>query len=310
MRSIAHFVELIQYFRAEAEELPLEQLIELVVERSGIAKLYSDETVESVSRMQNIQELLSALGDLAKRREEEGQEPPTLADFVQEMALYTDRDKENEEGPKVTLMTMHASKGLEYAHIYCVGLEEGLIPSDRSYTEEAVEEERRLLYVAITRAKERCTLSYAQSRMLHGKTNFCMPSRFIQDLDPSLLKDEMDTLSSGTPVGRGAPSFSQPSAPLPRPSFVTPSDAEETVPKRRVTRIIRRKQTAPQPPAEPATMPDLEDFKAGDTVYHDHFGKGEIVGFEESVSGTKAVIHFERDTEPRQLLLRFAKLRK
>lgn len=329
LRSIAHFVELIHYFQAEAEELPLDQLMELVVERSGIAKLYSDETVESVSRMQNIQELQSALGDLAKRREEEGQDPPTLADFVQEMALYTDRDQKNEEGPKVTLMTMHASKGLEYAHVYCVGLEEGLIPSDRSYTEEAVEEERRLLYVAITRAKEQCTLSYAQSRMLHGKTNFCMPSRFINDLDPSLLKDEMNARSD-TQLGGLPPMYLHPSAkaqsPLyrsdpkedhPRASFVRREDSEEA-PKRRVTRIIRRKNTAPSPHPHPhprsgeehATMPSLEDFKAGDIVYHDHFGKGEIVGFEESVSGTKAVIQFERDTEPRQLLLRFAKLRK
>ena len=298
IKHLTAFVTLIDTMRSRKEELDPDEFLKYIIHATGITKMYSDGSLESESKLENIDELLNAVSEFVTSKVTLTYEVPSIDDFVREMALYTDRDAtEDDERPKVTLMTMHASKGLEFPHVYIVGLEEGLIPSERSSTEAGVEEERRLLYVAITRAKEKCTLSFACERMTHGKTNMSAPSRFIFDLDPAYIEDYAGILSSRKPVSPG-------SRPIPQPS-----SSDE--PKRRMTRIIR-KPTAPSPAEEVATMvPEVRDvaFKQGEYVYHDRFGRGLVEGFTDSISGTKVHIDFE-DEGRKILIVKFARLRK
>lgn len=303
INSIGKFVELIDVLTEKAEEQKPEELLKEVIKLSGLREMYNDGSVEGQARLENISELLSTLQDYIDRKKIETGEEPTLEDFVREMALYTDRDQTDDDTPKVTLMTMHASKGLEYGYIYCVGLEEGLIPSDRSQSREAIEEERRLFYVAITRAKKQCTLSFARERMLNGQINMCSPSRFLLDLEPDYIDDVAGHLSGKPSRGKSEERSWKSSA---------RSSGSET--KRRVTRVIRKKQIGSEGISK-VEAPSLSsniagtDLEQGDLVFHEHFGKGEIIGFSESVSGAKATIRFEEGGE-KQLILKFAKLRK
>ena len=298
IKHLTAFVSLIDTMRSRKDELDPDEFLKYVIHASGIPKMYGDGSVESEGKLENIDELLNAVSEFVVSKINLTNEIPTIDDFVREMALYTDRDAtEDDNRAKVTLMTMHASKGLEFPHVYIVGLEEGLIPSERSSTEAGIEEERRLLYVAITRAKEMCTLSFARERMVHGKTNMSAPSRFIFDLDPTYIEDYAGILGTKH-------SFS----PNPRPK---PQATTSEEPKRRMTRIIRR-STAPSPAEEVATMvPEVRDvdFKEGDHVYHDRFGRGLVEGFTDSVSGTKVHINFENEGK-KILIVKFARLRK
>ena len=239
-----------------------------------------------------MEELLSAVADYVDTRIEETGDTPTIEDFVRDMSLYTDRDQQEDDTPRVTLMTMHASKGLEYRHVFCTGIEEGIIPSQRSWTPQDIEEERRLLYVAITRAKEHCTLSYADTRRLHGLQEICAPSRFLLDLTPKYLHDLSGLFGQGTrEIPRQRPPIERPQ-PIPTPT---------------------RRRLKPLPP-EPATGPRVvtdtstdTDLRAGDRVSHQAFGDGTIQGFEDSISGTKVHIIFDSGKDAK-FILKFAKL--
>lgn len=300
---IKEFAALIDELRDLKEDQEPTEYLKTVIHLTRITEQYNDGSVESQARLENIQELISTLNDYIQAKKDEFGEIPTIEEFVGEMSLYTDRDQEDDGSPKVTLMTMHASKGLEYEYVYCVGLEEGLIPSERSLSEAEIEEERRLLYVAITRAKKFCTLSYARERMLHGNTQMASPSRFLQDFDITFIDDSAGVIRKP----RGQQSYGT--------KMETSSNNYGEAPKRRVTRIIRNKSAGYNGSSNQSTSPtpsniNLEnDLKVGDMVYHDHFGRGEILNFSDSVSGTKAAIKFD-DGSTRQLILKFAKLRK
>lgn len=305
---VTEFATLIDELSAFKDDQEPDEYLKNVIRITKIAEQYNDGSVESQPRLENIQELISTLNDYINTKFDDTGETPTIEEFVTEMSLYTDRDQEDDGSPKITLMTMHASKGLEYEYVFCVGLEEGLIPSDRSYSESAIEEERRLLYVAITRAKKFCTLSFARERMLHGKTQMSSPTRFLQDFDATLIDDSAGIIKKRrTSTGKRS-AYDQ--------DDLRNNRDEGEAPKRRVTRIIRKKSTSsdgvtkastPTPPATNITS--YEDLKVGDIVYHDHFGRGEILGFSDSVSGPKASIKFD-DESTRQLILKFARLRK
>lgn len=294
------FGELIKVLTELTEELQPVPYLQKVIDLSGLKTLYNDGTVEGQSRIDNIAELVSALDDFINRRKEETGEEPTLEEFVREMTLYTDQDTEEDDTPKVTLMTMHASKGLEFAHIFCVGIEEGLIPNMRSMSQAEIEEERRLFYVAITRAKKNCTICYARERMINGQLNMSSPSRFLRDLDPRYVKDNTGILS-----GRVQEKIRE---------KVQAMHRDLPSPTRRVTRVRRDRQVGSDGVSKgrdeklAAEVPQV-DFKEGDYVYHNNFGRGEVLGFSDSVSGTKASIRFG-DGQVRQLILKFAKLRK
>ena len=180
-----------EFLRDVAEGKSAYEVGQLIYNRSGLlTTLAHDTTPESISKQENLQELLSGLKDFVVTREESGEEDLSMAAFLSEVQLSTDQDEQEEsDEAKVTLMTVHASKGLEFKHIYLVGVEEELFPAAMSMDSMAqVEEERRLLYVAITRAKKTCVMTYATSRFRNGQTTLTRPSRFLSDIDTRYLK--------------------------------------------------------------------------------------------------------------------------
>ena len=185
-RKLAGFCELMDGFRKLDETESAEKLSMTVLLQSGIvAELSKDRSVEGISRTENIEELQNGITEYCEIKREEGAEQVRLSEFLSEVSLLTDQDNEKEENQdKVTLMTVHAAKGLEFPNVVIVGLEENLFPSSMvSSSPSGIEEERRLFYVAITRAEQNCFFSYAKSRFRNGKTEFCTPSRFLRDVD-------------------------------------------------------------------------------------------------------------------------------
>ena len=215
------FVALIEGFRTKIYDVDAATLGRHIIQESKIGEdLYSDKSPEGEARVENLQEFYSSLQEFVDTQTEEGnQDQITIADFLQQAALQTDQesvDAKDDQTPKVTMMTMHAAKGLEFDCVFIVGLEEEIFPSPRSVeSQRALEEERRLLYVAITRAKKMCFLSYAESRYLYGQWQSNPSSRFLKDINPSLLQlpTSMPTSRSASmsaprssDVGRGFPS--------------------------------------------------------------------------------------------------------
>ena len=177
-----------------AREVPPAELIGAVLDESGYRKeLEAEDTVEAESRLENLEELINAA------REYERVEPePTLEGFLQEQALYSDQDSLTSEGGRVTLMTLHNAKGLEFGHVFVVGMEEGTFPHARSLDEHNLEEERRLAYVGITRARETLTLTHAKLRSSWGEREYRMPSRFLSEI-PERVQVRRGTYVSRTP---------------------------------------------------------------------------------------------------------------
>ena len=306
VKRISDFVELINQLREAANTgMTLAEYMSHLILATRLPDMYSDDSVESLSKLDNLNELVSAVQEYEDAHYELSDDPVTIEDFVRDMSLYTDADQKEDGTPRVTLMTIHASKGLEYEEVYCVGLEDQLIPSDRYSEEKDIEEERRLLYVAITRAKGRCILSYAQSRMTHGQLDYQRPSRFLLDLDPRYLKDHTG-LTDYLP--RSSARVESPREV--RPS-VMPSSPEKSSPHidprpRRVRRVIRTKEEDNEPLTDRVSEADL---CKGDRVEHPTFGVGQVEGFSQSVSGTKVLVTFD-DGSRKQMILKFAKLRK
>lgn len=190
LRKLADFHAMISEFTADNQHSNAFELAQLIYNRTGlITVLAHDNTPESISRQENLSELLAGLKEFVEQRKESGEGGIAMTDFLAEVSLATDQDTADaQEGEKVTLMTVHAAKGLEFGNVYIVGVEEDLFPSAMAAdSPEQIEEERRLLYVAITRAKRRCTISYASSRYRNGQTQLTSPSRFISDIDTRWL---------------------------------------------------------------------------------------------------------------------------
>ena len=185
-KKLAGFKELIESFISQLQELSAYELATRIVKESGIASdAYQDQTPEGMSRQENLQELLGGIHEFCESRQEEGLGGIGLMDFLSEVSLLSDQDTDKEaDKEKVTMMTIHAAKGLEFNNVFVVGLEEDLFPSAMAKDEfRGLEEERRLFYVAITRAKEFCMITYAKSRFRNGQINACNPSRFLRDID-------------------------------------------------------------------------------------------------------------------------------
>lgn len=302
IKKLSVFVDLIKELRHDSLTMPLDDFMRKAIILSGIRDMYTDGTIESEGRLDNLDELINAVKDYVDNHYAESDEPVGIEDFVRDMALFTDRDEQDDDAPKVTLMTMHASKGLEYSFVFCVGLEQGIIPSDRCNAPSEIEEERRLLYVAITRAKTKCTLSYATSRTMRGMTNISLPSQFLFDLDPEYIHDAtglLDRSSCRRPIRPMMPE---------RPSTPRSDDS----PKRK-TRYIGRKTVGVDGPPKSSLSDEIQSsvpesrFTEGDRVFHQHFGGGVVLGFMDSISGTKIIIRFDEGTT-RHLILKFAKL--
>jgi DNA helicase-2/ATP-dependent DNA helicase PcrA len=204
LRAVKSFHTLIQSLQSAAQELELPELVEAVLERSGyLEALRAERTVESAGRIENLEELVG----VAREFTASGDGPP-LAEFLQEISLFSDSDALAEERSDVTLMTLHNAKGLEYRVVFIIGMEEGIFPHSRSIEEQGIEEERRLCYVGMTRAMERLTLTHASSRSLYGRHDYNLPSRFLDELPERWIKRDRLRASSWSgykpPAGSGA----------------------------------------------------------------------------------------------------------
>ena len=199
LTKIEKFRELIMQFMESAQTLPANQVGTMIVKQSGIiADIYQDATPENLSRQQNVEELINGMQDFCESRMEEGNEKISLSDYLSEVSLLSDVDTDKgDDEHKITLMTIHSAKGLEFGTVFVVGMEEGLFPSDMvSGNPQEMEEERRLCYVAITRAKTHCFLSHAQCRFRYGQMEFSSPSRFLGDINPKYLDRQQTMYSS------------------------------------------------------------------------------------------------------------------
>lgn len=310
------FRDLIAEFVTMAQEKDAYTVGMELVRRSGImAEIYQDRSPENLSRQENIEELVNGMRDFCEGRQEEGNPHLLLADYLSEIALLTDQDEDKgETQSKVTLMTIHSAKGLEFRNVFVVGMEENLFPSPLSSASyRALEEERRLFYVAVTRAEDHCYLSYAKSRFKYGKMEFCNPSRFLKDIDVRYLKLPQEELMAGRIEERASRFRKEASRASyerePRESGPSmfdggpmPEEPHRFVPPRALRRI---------PDAAPSTAssaPSAGGLSAGTWIEHERFGKGEVTKVEGSGDNCKATVQFQH-AGVKQLLLKFARFK-
>lgn len=312
-KKLSDFREMIERFIQENARLSAEEMAAMVVKESGIVStLFQDRSVEGISKQENLQELLKGISEFCELRREEGVEQVSLADFLSEISLLTDQDNDkDEQANKVTMMTVHAAKGLEFRNVFVVGLEEELFPSSMSKDNpRAVEEERRLFYVAITRAEENCVLTYAKSRFRNGQSAMCSPSRFLKDIDVQFLELPADSSADTFAAARERferPAFSSPfqqprAVEKEEPSFISP------VAQAQQRQRLRKVETATSSPvSSSAPASDLSGLCVGAKVRHDRFGEGEVIAIEGDGGNAKATVAFTHFGQ-KQLLLKFARL--
>ena len=300
------FRELIESFIDEANRMNAYDLGVDIVRRSGIInEICQDNTPENISRKENIEELVSGLNDFCLQRQEEGNQNLFLNDFLSEVSLLTDQDSDKEgDGEKITLMTIHSSKGLEFKNVFVVGLEENLFPSNMSGdSQRAMEEERRLFYVAITRAEDNCFLSFAKMRFKYGKMEFATPSRFLNDIDPGLIKLPSDSSvrsssKRNNSERRNEHQLNSPAVTRIQREKLTPL-TKEPIANSEVTEKVTNKTTSQM---------NVYNIIEGQKVIHERFGKGEVLKIDGMGDNAKASIQFE-NVGIKQLLLRFARLK-
>lgn len=271
-------------FKLKAEIMPLAYLLDEIMDKTGYLNMLRGQGEEGATRLENIEELKSTMVNYSMNAEE-----PTLSGFLEEIALYTDIDSMNPDDDAVTLMTVHAAKGLEFDNVFVVGLEENIFPSSRSVDlEEDLEEERRLAYVAITRAKKNLYLSCASQRMLFGSTSFNRPSRFVDELPKDYV--ELKFEHKPTETNRQRPQ----SAPAPiKNGFGTAGFGGSSA-----------RNSAPAAPKAPA-----QDFNVGDRVKHNVFGEGTVVRSIKMSSDTMLEVAFEK-VGTKKIMAAFAKIQK
>jgi DNA helicase-2/ATP-dependent DNA helicase PcrA len=296
VKKLTQYAEVINNLRLNSDTTDAFVKAREIALGSGIIRDLKDgKSPEEVSRYENLEELLNAIKVFTEAAETNG-EPAMLEAYMANVALLTDQDTENEEDRnKVTLMTMHSAKGLEFKHVYIVGMEDTLFPSPMSSgSARELEEERRLFYVAVTRAEKQATFSYALNRYKWGNLERCSPSRFLREIDQKFLH---------YPQTGGKP-FKNNNQPANKSTFlreeVLPYTKEDRFKKIRKTELIS---------AVPFTGSDSSLFAEGETVEHERFGKGIILSIEGQPPNTTATVEFEKDGS-KKLLLRFAKLRK
>lgn len=289
------FLELISGFVSNNDVMSAFEMAQDVLSKSGImTEAYHDLTPEGMSRVQNIQELINAIQEFVSLRQEEGLETIKLIDFLSETALLTDQDMSNgSTEEKVTLMTAHSAKGLEFDHVFVVGVEEDLFPSVMSKNElRGLEEERRLFYVAITRAKKTCTISYAKSRFRNGVTNASVESRFINDIDQKFLLREQSTSSSHSNSGFDG--------------FWETLKRERSVTS--IKKIDNNSSKVVSPNSNALLSSEAAGLVAGNVIEHERFGRGVVASVEDIGGNKRAFVDFE-SAGSKQLLLKFAKFK-
>ncbi|MGY8945741.1 MAG: ATP-dependent helicase [Flavobacteriales bacterium] len=284
------FLNLIKTLQLRNNSLNALEIIDEVLKRIGVINLLKAEgTPESVSRIENIEELLNAVKDFIEGQEDVINSEGSLSEFLEDVALISELDKDkNETQKKVSLMTIHLAKGLEFSHVYIVGLEEDLFPSALSSTTRSdLEEERRLFYVALTRAEKKITLTYAKTRYRWGKLNDCEPSRFINEIDSNYTNHNFSKSKSLFQYSSSSNSL----------RFKKPekkSNLKALGKKKHVTDNIS------------GSIEGFKDLKIGDYIIHNRFGKGKVIVTEGVKFDKKAEVEFDT-SGVKKILLKFAK---
>ena len=314
------FRELISAFITDAAEKNAYEIGADIIRQSGIINdVCQDNSPENLSRKENIEELVNGMSDFCAQRQEEGNSNVLLGDFLSEVSLLTDQDSDKDgDDEKITLMTVHSAKGLEFKNVFVVGMEENLFPSSMvGGSPRALEEERRLFYVAITRAEEHCFLSYAKTRFRYGKMEFGSPSRFLKDIDVRFLRLPQDAgmfrrveeeaavfrrenARGFAPDREDAPYGGKERVSVrPKQQIIAP-----TVP-RNLKRVAPSANTASTSPSAGASANRVQQ---GQLIEHERFGLGEVLKVEGEGDNAKATIRF-KNAGDKQLLLRFARFK-
>jgi len=302
-QKVIDFITMVKSFTTQLKTRNAFDMARHVAGSSGLLKeMHEDKTPEGVSRFENLEELLNAVKEFsesprinAETGEIETDSIRTLDEFMQEVVLLTDADDKNtNEKDRVTLMTVHSAKGLEFPFVYVVGLEENLFPSIQSLNSRTdLEEERRLFYVAVTRAQQKLTLSYAENRYRWGNLTLCDPSRFISEIPEEYIDFPRKTAAHTKSFISGE-NFSSLLPGLNLPGQTT------LIPK-------RFKKIDSSKPVSNFPVTDINEIQAGMEVIHEHFGKGKVISLEGEGPNKKATVFFP-EIGQKQLLLRFARL--
>jgi DNA helicase-2/ATP-dependent DNA helicase PcrA len=306
------FVTMIKSFQVINEQQDAFTLTDHVTKKTGLVQeLKKDGTPEGIARIENIEELLNGIKDFTEGQKEIDGARGALAEFMEDVALATDLDKDTGDDDRVALMTIHLAKGLEFPHVFVVGMEEDLFPSAMSMnTRSELEEERRLFYVALTRAEHQAYLTYAQSRYRWGKLVDSEPSRFIEEINDEYL-EYMNPIDSGYrykptmdidifgDVDKSKLRLAKPTAGTP-PEYISKNEPVSSINIRRLKPLNSGANTSKN------NVTDA-NLAVGNIVMHERFGKGEIVGLEGVGADKKAEIRFDVGGL-KKLLLRFAKL--
>ena len=264
-----------------AERLPLTELLDLLLDKTGYGTMLKNQGEEGAARLENIEEFKSSMAEYTAAAEEAGEEP-TLEGFLEEISLYTDVDKLDEDADAVCLMTIHSAKGLEFPVVFIAGMEEGIFPGVRSMENpEDLEEERRLAYVAITRAKDRLFISHAKTRLLFGQTNRNIQSRFIKEID----KDYVERIDGTVKTQKKKEG-----------DGIVANSHNYTL----QNQISAMKSAKKNQPVE---------YSVGDRVKHSKFGEGTIISAKKTGGDTILEIAFD-ETGTKKLMANFAPLTK
>lgn len=292
-KKLVLFSDLIARLREAAETKDAYEFAEMALGQSGVrTAAMLDRTPEGIDRAENLQELLNGIHEFVDKRTEEGVSFTPITDFLAEVSLLTDQDENlADRTSRVTLMTIHAAKGLEFPIVYIVGMEENLFPSQYCVKPSEIEEERRLLYVAITRAMEQCHLSYARQRFRNGQVTFTSPSRFLNDIDRHYLEV-------------AAPQVAQPLYDRPRWGNNTWTDDDDNYTKPTFSKPLKPVKAA----MNIGQIADT-DYPSGSRVYHRVFGEGTVQRVYCENDNDKIDILFDTKGQ-KTLLLTYAKLEK
>ncbi|GHT15186.1 DNA helicase [Bacteroidia bacterium] len=300
-KKLSNFLLMIDSMHAEAAAKNAYELAVEVANKSGILEdLRAEKTMENISKLENIEELLNSVKAFCENYKEENGSDPNIEQYLETVSLLTEDDNDNDNKNTVTLMTVHAAKGLEFGYVYVVGLEEGLFPSQNTFSlQQNLEEERRLCYVAITRAKTKATLSFAQSRFKWGNHITCTPSRFISELDPRYVNTpiyvaDVRTMSYNSSEDSNYSFAYKKAKPAPTNQYTFAANANL--------------KAIPKSGYAPSFHPENYDaVKEGATVEHERFGRGKVVSIDGAGADARVTIQFALAGQ-KTLLLKFAKL--
>ncbi len=302
------FTALIDEFRIRMEQSTAYEMAMHIASATGILKeLYNDKSPEGVSRHENIEALINSIGEFVDANKNEV--AVTLGMYLESVALLTDQDTDKpEDKDKVSIMTLHAAKGLEFPYVFLAGLEEDLFPNKMSIANpHDLEEERRLFYVGLTRAKKQATITYAETRYKWGVPTYCQPSRFLRDIDPKYIEVKGESIKSPgrSETFKGQSKFDNFKGYSNKVQEKEPETVKPLNPARRLSRISPKQASIVQPSIDSGS--DIAAIREGMLISHERFGEGRIVSLEGESPNIKATVDFN-GAGKKQLLLKFAKL--